>query len=110
MRVGATNAQTLKTSADGHNVFFKDISKVRGTVPQSDSWSSIIIEDRNGAQLGQLSQIQFSDGATRTSIGVYREANTNAFLNIQMNADGTVYIFVEKTLNGTYSTTQITSF
>lgn len=110
MRTGSTNSQTIGTSADGHNVIFKDISKDRNIVPSSDAWSSVIIADKNGVQMGQLSQIQFPDGAVRTSIGTYKSASTNAFLNIQMNSDGTTYIFAEKTINGTYSTTQLAQF
>lgn len=105
---GSTNAQDIKRTSTA--ISFRDMGKERGTTPTSDKWTNIIIEDKNGTVIGQLSQIMFPDGAVRTAMGVNRETSNNTFLCLQMNADGTVHIFVEKTVNGVYSTTPIVSF
>ena len=105
---GGTNAQVVQRSTDGMAV--RDLRKIMGTAPSQDMWSSISILDKYGQQIGQLSQIQFPDGNVRTSIGVRRDASNNAFLDLQMQTDGTVYIITEKTVNGVYSSKIIDVF
>lgn len=105
---GSTNAQVVQRSTDGMAV--RDMRKIIGTAPSQDMWSSISILDKDGQQIGQLSQIQFPDGNVRTAIGVRKDVSNNAFLDLQMQTDGTVYIIVEKTVNGAYSSKIIDVF
>ena len=105
---GSTNAQVVQRNTDGISI--KDMRKTMGVAPAQDMWSNISILDKNGQQIGTLSQIQFPNGAVRTAIGVRKDASNNTFLCLQMMADGGVEVFVEKTKNGVYSAQQIMSF
>lgn len=104
VRIGTTNAQNVNRTVD--NITFRDIRKDKTVTPSWDLWSNVVIQDKNGNNMGQLSQISFTDGAQRTAIGVNNGSN-NAFLCMQVNSDGNTYLFQEQTISGVYSSKQI---
>ena len=99
----------VQNSNGGYTLSVKDSRKVNGTAPAGELFTGIQIEDNNGSPIGIFRQVMFPDGSVRLAMTGFR-GNNNFSLNIQMNTAGTVQVFAEKTVNGAYTTQQITSW
>ena len=105
---GSTNASNVGSGANG-SVICRDPRKTMGTTPSSELYTVIELQDKDGNMIGSVGQIQFTDGACRTYLTVRRNAQNTASFDLQINPDGTVYMILEKTVNGAYSSKLIDS-
>ena len=99
----------VQNTNGGYTLSVKDTRKVNGTAPASELFTGVQIEDNNGSPIGIYRQVMFPDGSVRLAMTGFN-GNNNFSLNIQMSTAGTVQVFAEKTVNGVYTTQQITSW
>mgnify|MGYP003320010055 CR=1 FL=1 len=102
---GNTNAQNVGRGTD--YITIQDIRKNKNTTPTQYQATCIYITDVNGKQLGSVVQAMFADGAVRMSMNVFNTRGSTS-LNLQINPNGSdVSVFLEKTIDGNYTSTNI---
>lgn len=102
---GNTNAQNIGRTTD--SITIQDIRKNKNTTPTQYQATCIYITDVNGNQLGSVVQGMFPDGAVRMAMNVFNTRGS-ASLNLQINPNGSdVSVFLEKTIDGNYTSTPI---